>query len=78
MDSITRRAALDRVTKGALAFLTISVSARMLGLAASAQTPAKFVIGSVPINAVIASYVGAVDFFKSEGLSAEITRFHFC
>jgi NitT/TauT family transport system substrate-binding protein len=75
MDSITRRAALDRVTRGALAFLTISVSARTLGLPASAQTPAKFVIGSIPINALIASYVGTVDFFKSEGLSAEVTRF---
>jgi ABC-type nitrate/sulfonate/bicarbonate transport system substrate-binding protein len=75
MDSMTRRAALDRAMKGALAFLTISVSARMLSLPASAQTPAKFVIGSIPINALIASYVGTVDFFKSEGLSAEITRF---
>jgi ABC-type nitrate/sulfonate/bicarbonate transport system substrate-binding protein len=75
ISSITRRDALGRVAKGGMALLTISVSARALGLPASAEVPQKFVIGSQPINPLICSYVGAVDFFKDEGLSAEITRF---
>jgi ABC-type nitrate/sulfonate/bicarbonate transport system substrate-binding protein len=73
--SKTRRAVLKYVADGGLALLTLSVSARTLGLGASAQTPPKFVIGTIPINALVASYVGAVDFFKEEGLDVEITRF---
>jgi len=73
--SITRRTALEHGAKGALALLTVSIAARTLGLPALAQVPQKFVIGSQPINPLICSYIGAVDFFKDEGLSAEITRF---
>jgi NitT/TauT family transport system substrate-binding protein len=73
--SMTRRAALERGAKGALALLTVSITARSLGLPAVAQVPQKFVIGSQPINPLICSYIGAVDFFKDEGLSAEVTRF---
>jgi NitT/TauT family transport system substrate-binding protein len=68
----TRRDAL----KAAAAFLTVSVSARSLGLSASAQVPEKIVIGTIPINPVVASYIGQVDFFKEEGLSVELTRFN--
>src|ERR1700732_4810 len=75
ISNITRRDALGRMSKAGLALLTISVSARVLGLPASAHVPEKFVIGSQPINPLICSYVGAVDFFKDEGLNAEITRF---
>lgn len=73
--SMTRRTALERGAKGALALLTVSITARSLGLPAVAQVPQKFVIGSQPINPLICSYIGAVDFFKDEGLSAEVTRF---
>ena len=73
--SMTRRTALERGAKGALAFLTVSITARALGLPAMAQVPQKFVIGSQPINLVICSYIGVVDFFNEEGLNAEITRF---
>ncbi len=55
--------------------VTVSVSARSLGLSASAQIPEKIVIGSLPINGVIACYIGQVDFFKDEGLTVEVTRF---
>jgi ABC-type nitrate/sulfonate/bicarbonate transport system substrate-binding protein len=73
--NITRRSALERGAKGALALLTVSIAARSLGLPALAQVPQKFVIGSQPINPLICSYIGMVDFFKEEGLNAEITRF---
>jgi len=44
-------------------------------LSTSAQIPEKIVIGSLPINGVIACYIGQVDFFKDEGLTVEVTRF---
>lgn len=72
---MTRRTALDRIGKGALAFLTISVSARALGLPARAQVPQKIMIGSQPINPLLASYIGTVNPFSEDGLSTEITRF---
>jgi sulfonate transport system substrate-binding protein len=75
ISSMTRRDALDGVAKGGLTLLTISVSARALGLPACAQVPQKFVIGSQPINPLICSYIDAVDFFKEEGLDPEVTRF---
>jgi ABC-type nitrate/sulfonate/bicarbonate transport system substrate-binding protein len=71
----TRRGFFKRAAEGGLALLTLSVSARALGLPASAQTPEKIVLGSLPINPLIATYVGPADFFKEEGLSIEITRF---
>jgi hypothetical protein len=54
--STTRRSVLERGAKGALAFLTVSITARSLGLPAVAQVPQKFVIGSQPINP-ISSYI---------------------
>jgi sulfonate transport system substrate-binding protein len=75
ISSMTRRDAVDRMVKGGLTLLTISVSARALGLPACAQVPQKFVIGSQPINPLICSYIDTVDFFKEEGLDPEVTRF---
>jgi NitT/TauT family transport system substrate-binding protein len=75
MSDTTRRRFFKTVADGGLALLTLSVSARALGLPASAQTPEKIVLGSLPINPLIAAYVGPVDFFKEEGLDVEITRF---
>ena len=62
--------------KTATALLTVSVSARSLGLAASAQVPEKIVLGTIPINPAVQSYFGEVDFFKEEGLTVELTRFN--
>ena len=71
----TRRDALQAIARSAVTCVTVSVSARSLGLSASAQIPEKIVIGSLPINGVIACYIGQVDFFKDEGLTVEVTRF---
>ncbi len=67
----SRRGALKAVA----ALLTVSVSARSLGLSAAAQVPEKIVLGTLPFNPAIASYIGEVDFFKDEGLTVEVTRF---
>src|SRR5258705_487404 len=72
----TRRDALQAIARSAVTCVTVSVSARSLGLSASAQIPEKIVIGSLPINGVIAYYIGQVDFFKDEGLTVEVTRFN--
>jgi NitT/TauT family transport system substrate-binding protein len=72
----TRRYVLDRVVKGAAAILTVSVSARSLGLSASAKAPDKIVLATLPITPIIGSYIGEVDFFKEEGLTVELTRFN--
>src|ERR1700730_2168066 len=72
----TRREALQTIGRGAAALLAVSVSARSLGLSASAQIPEKIVIGTIPITPVIASYIGPADFFKDEGLAIELTRFN--
>jgi ABC-type nitrate/sulfonate/bicarbonate transport system substrate-binding protein len=69
---LSRRAAL-RTAGG---FVTLYVSAKSLGLSASAQTPEKIVLGTIPITPLIASYIGEVDFFKEEGLSIEPSRFN--
>jgi ABC-type nitrate/sulfonate/bicarbonate transport system substrate-binding protein len=71
---ITRRQVLERVGKGGLSLLTLSISARALGVSAWAETP-KIIIGSQPINPLLSSYLGDVDPFREEGLSVEITRF---
>ena len=70
--AITRRTLLGNLAKGGAAFATVSISARALGLAAS-QAPGRIVIGTVPVNAVLASYLGA-EFFRSEGLDIEVSR----
>jgi NitT/TauT family transport system substrate-binding protein len=67
----TRRDTLKTLT----ALLTVSVSAKSLGLSASAQVPEKIVLGTLSISPVIASYIGEVDYFKDEGLTVEATRF---
>jgi ABC-type nitrate/sulfonate/bicarbonate transport system substrate-binding protein len=72
LHKLSRRAAL----KTASALLAVSVSAKSLGLSASAQVPDKIVLGTIPIIPVIGSYVGEVDFFKQEGLTVELTRFN--
>src|SRR5262245_20089151 len=54
---LSRRGALQT----AAALLTVSVSARSLGLSASAKVPEKIVLGTVPIIPQIASYIGEVD-----------------
>ena len=68
----TRRDAL----KTAAAALTVSIPTELLGGSSAAQVPEKIVIGTIPINPVIASYIGQVDFFKEEGLTTEVTRFN--
>jgi hypothetical protein len=68
----TRRNAL----KTAAALVTVSVSARSLGLSAAAQVPDKIVLGTLSIGPAIGSYVGEVDFFKEESLTVELTRFN--
>jgi ABC-type nitrate/sulfonate/bicarbonate transport system substrate-binding protein len=64
------------VVKAAAAFLTVSVSAKFLGLSAAAQVPEKLVLGTQPITPAIESYLGQIDFFKEEGLTVEVTRFN--
>ncbi len=73
---LTRRDALQTLGRSAAVWLTGSVSASSLGLAASAQIPEKIVLGTIPITPVIASYIGHVDFFKDEGLTIALTRFN--
>jgi ABC-type nitrate/sulfonate/bicarbonate transport system substrate-binding protein len=72
----TRRHALQTIARSAVALLTVSVSARSLGLSTSAQIPEKIVLGTIPIIPSIGSYIGEVDFFKEEGLTVELTRFN--
>jgi NitT/TauT family transport system substrate-binding protein len=74
ISQMTRRTALKTLADVGLGCLVVSVSARALGLPAAAQMPPKIVIGTLPINAMLTSYVGPVDFFKEEGLSVELAR----
>ena len=71
----TRRDALRSAVHGGMAFLTLTASIKILGSSAAAQTAQKIVMGTSPVNALIGSYVGQVDFFKEEGLDIEWTRF---
>jgi hypothetical protein len=64
------------VLKASTAILTISVSAKHLGLRAAAQVPDKIVLGTQAITPAIESYLGATDFFKEGGLTVELTRFN--
>lgn len=68
---MTRRSVL----KDATAFLTVSISAKYLGISAVAQVPEKIVLGCQPIAPAIESYLGPIDFFKEAGITVEITRF---
>lgn len=72
----SRRPSRRDVFSATAALLTVSVSARALGLSAYAQVPEKIVLGTLPITPMLASYIGQVDFFKEEGLTVEVTRFN--
>ena len=63
------------VLKAATALLTVSVSARSLGLSASARVPEKIVVGTLPIPVIVSS-IGDVDYFRDEGLTIELSRFN--
>ena len=69
---LNRRDALG----AAAALLTVSLSARSLGLSALAQVPEKIVLGTLPIAPVLASYIGQIDLFTEEGLTVELSRFN--
>jgi sulfonate transport system substrate-binding protein len=70
-----RHSTRRNILKTATAMLTVTISAKRLGLSASAQVPDKIVLGAQPITPAIESYLGAIDFFKEEGLTVEISRF---
>jgi hypothetical protein len=55
----------------AVSFLTISTSLRALGVRAAEGAP-KIVLGKLPLNAMVTTYLGEIDFFKEEGLTIEI------
>src|SRR5580658_7519653 len=69
--SPTRRSALKIIASGTAGYVAASTPLRR----ASAQNSPKIVLGTLPIDPAIASYIGEVDFFKDEGLTVEITRF---
>jgi ABC-type nitrate/sulfonate/bicarbonate transport system substrate-binding protein len=69
--SPTRRSALKIIASGAAGYVAASTAVRR----ASAENSPKIVLGTLPIDPAIASYIGEVDFFKDEGLAVEITRF---
>ena len=69
---LNRRDALG----AAAALLTVSLSARSVGLSALAQVPEKIVLGTLSITPALASYIGQIEFFKEEGLTVELSRFN--
>jgi ABC-type nitrate/sulfonate/bicarbonate transport system substrate-binding protein len=70
---MSRRSLLRRLGNGAVAFATISISARTLGLPVAAQSAPKIVLAKLPLNAMVTTYLGDIDFFKEEGLAIEIS-----
>lgn len=70
--SLGRRRLLEAGAMG----LTLVASSRALGLpaVAAATMPEKIVIGTLPFNTEVTAYIGAVDYFKDEGLSIELSR----
>ena len=72
----TRRDILHTATKAGAALLTVSVTAKSLELSAVAQVPEKIVLGTLPIDPALMSYIGQADFFKEAGLTVELTRFN--
>jgi ABC-type nitrate/sulfonate/bicarbonate transport system substrate-binding protein len=69
----SRREVMRTLGTGAFGCLSISISAHALGLpAAAAESVPKIVLGKLPLNAMVTTYLGPVDFFKDEGLSVEI------
>lgn len=69
---LSRRDAMKGVRNGAAAFVAISISLRALDLPAAAQSGPKIVLGKLPLNAMVTTYLGDIDFFKDEGLTVEI------
>ena len=74
MTSPTRRALLLGAGRAATAFAALTVSEAILEQPARAQ-PARLVLGTIPINALLGAYLGALDVLKEEGLEAEVTTF---
>jgi ABC-type nitrate/sulfonate/bicarbonate transport system substrate-binding protein len=72
-DQMSRRGLMRRLGSGAVAIATISISPRVLGLPAPAQGAPKIVLAKLPLNAMVTSYLGDIDFFKEEGLAIEIS-----
>jgi sulfonate transport system substrate-binding protein len=70
-NEINRRSLLKTAAHGGVAFATVSITAKALGLPASAQTGTKIIIGSVPITASLLAYLGPIDPFKDEGITLE-------
>jgi ABC-type nitrate/sulfonate/bicarbonate transport system substrate-binding protein len=60
--------------RGAATFVTLSVAGATLGLPAFAQS-ARLVLGTIPINALLGAYLGALDVLKEQGLDTEISSF---
>jgi NitT/TauT family transport system substrate-binding protein len=71
-DQMSRRGLMKQLGNGAVAFATISISSRVLGLPAAAQGAPKIVLAKLPLNAMVTTYLGDIDFFKEEGLAIEI------
>jgi NitT/TauT family transport system substrate-binding protein len=72
-DQLSRRGLMKQLGNGAVAFATISISSRVLGLPAAAQGAPKIVLAKLPLNAMVTTYLGDIDFFKEEGLAIEIS-----
>jgi NitT/TauT family transport system substrate-binding protein len=72
-DQMSRRGLMKQLGNGAVAFATISISSRVLGLPAAAQGAPKIVLAKLPLNAMVTTYLGDIDFFKEEGLAIEIS-----
>jgi ABC-type nitrate/sulfonate/bicarbonate transport system substrate-binding protein len=72
-DQLSRRGLMKQLGNGAVAFATISISSRVLGLPTAAQGAPKIVLAKLPLNAMVTTYLGDIDFFKEEGLAIEIS-----
>jgi NitT/TauT family transport system substrate-binding protein len=73
VSQMSRRGLMKQLGNGAVAFATISISSRVLGLPAAAQGAPKIVLAKLPLNAMVTTYLGDIDFFKEEGLAIEIS-----
>jgi NitT/TauT family transport system substrate-binding protein len=69
--NLMSRRSLIKQGGAAVSFLTISISLRALGVRAAEGAP-KIVLGKLPLNAMVTTYLGEIDFFKEEGLTIEI------
>lgn len=71
-DPVSRRSVMKRLRNCAVGFVTISISPRVLGLPAAVHSGPKIVLGKLPLNAMVTTYLGDIDFFQEEGLTIEI------